>query len=805
MQMTVSRDVIIRLHKLLETVMDDKPLDEVVKVTMTAIQTTFGMRDLRLVAHSAELRGAHPQWADESPEADTCALHLREGDRVSPNGFFTRSEDMLKSFAGETDDTVAAWREDDSLTFVVRGRSGEPVACLNVGSMESGRLPSMSDVECADLLTQLIAFAVHKEQDQAEREQRSSDIIKRSDLLEDILRISSSVVSERDLHKVSDMVLSSVSSLFGFERVTLVIYDEGAAAFKWAALFGYPEQSAREAKLRTIPTEVVLEDLRESRRIAKTVYFTPMEDLPRRSFEYLVSPEEIDTSASSIPRTQSEFREGDTLAFALHDSTSRVVGVIYTSRPKNGKVPDKESLDMIEVFTYLAEVAIENARLAHDREQALRLSSLRMEQMSRIFDITSNVLYIRDLDELLKDVLKTLAQLLGIKRMTFGLKTEDGSMFKVRAVYGYTEERAAEVLKAQYTAENIDQIVNPDRHRAAGGIAKWSKKIGRMTYYLPAESLTMDPSEMVYYPEPELLRLPRKTKDHWHELDYMDTYIRDSNGSVAAYIEILKPRDDRIPDQETVEVIEIFASLVGIALENSRMVQGHIESRRNAEFYTDLLSHDIKNFNQAIMGYLDLVRAGLTRPEQMTYIEKVNEQVMNINRLAADVRTMSRLTWGVSKLAHVDVGRTLLDSIAGVQQYYMARKINFHHSLEPGIYHAMADELIRELFVNILTNAVKYDSHNPVEIDISVERAESKTGHRLVVSIADRGRGVPDEFKHEIFERFNRAPKKKGTGLGLHIVKTLTNRYHGKVWVEDRVPGDHTKGAVFRVELPSAE
>ncbi len=801
----VGRDVVARLHKVLESVVNDKPIGELVKVTMTAVQATFGMRELRFAALSPDLKDALPAHGDLDGLRTVQDLHLREGDRVSPNGFFTRSEDMLKSFAGETAESVLKWREDDHLRFIVRGRSGEPVACLQVGGTESGNLPSMSDVECADLLVQLIGLAVHRDQERAEREQRSSSMVKKSDLLEDILRIASSVVSERDLNKVSEMVLSSVSSLFGFERVTLITYDEGAAAFRWTALFGYPEHASRQAKLRTIPMEVVLEDLRESKRIAKTVYFTPMEDIPRRNLEYFVRPEEVEVASPSGPRAQGEFREGDTLAFALHDSSGRVVGVIYTSQPKDGKVPDRETLDMIEVFTYLAEVAIENARLSHDREQALRLSSLRMEQMSRIFDITSNILYIRDLDELLRDVLKTLAQLLGIKRMVFGLRTEDGSTFKVRAVHGFTDERAAEILKTKYPYESVDQIINPDKHRAAGAAVKWSKKVGRMTYYLPAESLKLEPWEIVYYPEPELLRLPRKTKEHWHELDYMDSYIRDSEGSVVAYIEILKPRDDRIPDQETIEIIEIFASLVGIALENARMVQGHIESRKSAEFYTDLLSHDIKNFNQAIMGYLDLVRAGSTRPEQVTYIEKVNEQVMNINRLAADVRTMSRLTFGGSKMTQVDLGGVLLDSVAGVQQYYLTRNITFHHTVQVGKHHTMADELIRELFVNILTNAVKYDPSNPVEIDISLERTETKNGNKLVVSIADHGRGVPDDLKEEIFERFTRAPKKKGTGLGLYIVKTLTSRYRGRVWVEDRVQGDHSKGAVFKVELPSAD
>lgn len=126
-----------------------------------------------------------------------------------------------------------------------------------------------------------------------------------------------------------------------------------------------------------------------------------------------------------------------------------------------------------------------------------------------------------------------------------------------------------------------------------------------------------------------------------------------------------------------------------------------------------------------------------------------------------------------------------------------------HQAIELGSLHTRADELIHELFVNILTNAVKYDQNNPVEIDVSVERLESRRGRRLLVSIADHGRGVPDELKEEIFERFNRAPKKKGSGLGLHLVRTLATRYNGRVWVEDRVKGDHSKGAVFKVELPS--
>jgi signal transduction histidine kinase len=285
----------------------------------------------------------------------------------------------------------------------------------------------------------------------------------------------------------------------------------------------------------------------------------------------------------------------------------------------------------------------------------------------------------------------------------------------------------------------------------------------------------------------------------------MDTLISDQEGVVIAYLEILKPKDDRIPDPETVEIIEIFASLAGIAIENGRMFQAMSESKNDAEFYTDLLSHDIKNFNQAIIGYLDLLKMTMDRPDQLSAINKMSEQVMNVSRLANNVRTMSKLTWGTTKLTRVDLGSVLLDCVRSVPQYQMTRKIMFEHNAEVGRYMVMADELIRELFVNILTNSVKYDSHDPVEISINVLRDDSKDRPYVVVSVADHGQGIPSDAKDKIFERFAAGVKKKGSGLGLHIVKTLTNRYRGRVWAEDRVQGDYTQGTVFKVRLPLSQ
>jgi K+-sensing histidine kinase KdpD len=72
--------------------------------------------------------------------------------------------------------------------------------------------------------------------------------------------------------------------------------------------------------------------------------------------------------------------------------------------------------------------------------------------------------------------------------------------------------------------------------------------------------------------------------------------------------------------------------------------------------------------------------------------------------------------------------------------------------------------------------------------------------------VEDNGPGIPDAQKKELFDQAGcEGTKIKGKGLGLCLVKSLVDRFHGKVWVEDRVPGDYKNGVRFVVMLPAAD
>ena len=116
-----------------------------------------------------------------------------------------------------------------------------------------------------------------------------------------------------------------------------------------------------------------------------------------------------------------------------------------------------------------------------------------------------------------------------------------------------------------------------------------------------------------------------------------------------------------------------------------------------------------------------------------------------------------------------------------------------------------ASELLKDVFINIIGNAIKH-SFGPVIIDIQLDKVLEDGKEYYRTSIEDNGPGIPDDTKDKLFSRSQRGcTGTSGSGLGLFLVKRLVEDYNGHVWVEDRIPGDSTKGAKFVVLLPVSQ
>jgi signal transduction histidine kinase len=98
---------------------------------------------------------------------------------------------------------------------------------------------------------------------------------------------------------------------------------------------------------------------------------------------------------------------------------------------------------------------------------------------------------------------------------------------------------------------------------------------------------------------------------------------------------------------------------------------------------------------------------------------------------------------------------------------------------------------------NVLVNSMEYVISRIVDIDIRT--TVDRTG-ACKIEVTDNGPGIPDELKSGVFRR----EEQPGRGIGLYLVKRIINRYGGRVWVEDRVPGNRARGTRVVIIIPSA-
>lgn len=234
------------------------------------------------------------------------------------------------------------------------------------------------------------------------------------------------------------------------------------------------------------------------------------------------------------------------------------------------------------------------------------------------------------------------------------------------------------------------------------------------------------------------------------------------------------------------------------------------ESKKRAEMYLDLMSHDISNINQIALGFLEIA---LEKFEKGDLQEKENRFI--IERPVEALRSSSKLIGNVKKLQYAKKGglksrlfdlNAVLEEVISEYAIIPGRDVKIEYTPEIGFF-ILANELIKDVFSNIVGNAVKHSpADKPLMIKIRIFRVTEQGHNYNVVMVEDNGPGIPDTKKGLLFDRYSSAPdKRQKGGLGLELVNTLVSDFKGMVWIEDRIAGDHSQGSRFIVKLPAAE
>ena len=228
-------------------------------------------------------------------------------------------------------------------------------------------------------------------------------------------------------------------------------------------------------------------------------------------------------------------------------------------------------------------------------------------------------------------------------------------------------------------------------------------------------------------------------------------------------------------------------------------------SRKNAELehYVHTVSHDLRSPLVALLGFTRLLRqdyADRLDDKARHFLDRIEQAGRTLETLTNDLLELSRIGSRAERRALVDPLRVL--SIVQAELKPRLEEYGVELALPQSPPLVLCDRTrLYQVFSNLLGNAVDHmgDVRAP---RIAVEIEETDDAH--VISVADNGRGI-DPAQHErIFEIFQslgpRRDGRRGTGVGLAIVRKIAETHGGRVWVES-APGE---GAVFRLLLPRA-
>ncbi|HIH00712.1 TPA: HAMP domain-containing histidine kinase [Thermoplasmata archaeon] len=278
---------------------------------------------------------------------------------------------------------------------------------------------------------------------------------------------------------------------------------------------------------------------------------------------------------------------------------------------------------------------------------------------------------------------------------------------------------------------------------------------------------------------------------------------------VLGVLELYRERG-KVFSMSDLEAGVLFAQQASVALANAQLVSKLQDAKKEIELLNDLMFHDINNYNFATLNYIETIaKAGVVPEELESKLEKALHLIRQNSKLIDNVKKLTKIgIMSEEDFIPMNLKDVLVKVTSGMAHASPNKTVSFDLKLPEGDAKVMANSLLDELFVNIISNAVKYDPHDEVEIDVTCSKTLEDGHSYWKVTIADRGPGIPSEKKDLLFQKYVRLKpdsKVSGTGLGLSIVRALADKFKGRVWVEDRVPGKSELGTRFCVELPAAK
>jgi len=270
-------------------------------------------------------------------------------------------------------------------------------------------------------------------------------------------------------------------------------------------------------------------------------------------------------------------------------------------------------------------------------------------------------------------------------------------------------------------------------------------------------------------------------------------------------------------------LLEGIAPQAAVAIDNAKLYEEIKTLSALKDEFIGVAGHELRTPITTIKGYLQLLEEQAPHGLTKDFIEKALRQVNKLNRLVTDLLDVTRIHAG--KLDYT-VRRTSLTHLIK-ECIETVWQINTSHIIESRLpeqeVFVMADATkIEQVLINFLTNAIKYSPEaNKIYLEVAIHPGgltgpdpappampvfpiQPGAPGYVIVSVRDRGIGIPKQHLQNIFHRYYRVDNTRhaisGLGIGLYISKEMIERHNGYIWAESQ----EGEGSTFYFSLPLA-
>lgn len=221
-------------------------------------------------------------------------------------------------------------------------------------------------------------------------------------------------------------------------------------------------------------------------------------------------------------------------------------------------------------------------------------------------------------------------------------------------------------------------------------------------------------------------------------------------------------------------------------------------SNQELEEFASIAAHDLLEPLRTVKGYCEIIRdryATQLDDAGRDYFSRVVAAVDRLHALISDLRRFSQVVAAQMPIESVESSAVVRAVLTDLHQKVSESGAAIHLGDLPVVQSNAS--LLRQLFQNLIDNAIKYRSAAAPQIVISAARAD----HEWVFGVKDNGIGIRPEYHErafQMFRRLNPRDPQPGTGVGLAIVKKIVDKLGGRVWIES----DGTDGSTFHFTVP---